>query len=148
MKFAPMIISYILFGLFALAFVTFGLSIAIINNPSQTIGNDTNLLNYKNSMEGNLANQYTAFNESEDSFTTSSTSLSNSPGGIIIDAISGIAKTIKNGATLITNLTLGFIKNKLFANSEFLLVFSIISGILILIALIAIVRLVSQGEGG
>jgi hypothetical protein len=137
----------LLFGLFAIALITFGISIAEQNNPAQSIANAPSIMSYKNSIESDLSKNYKSFNESEDSFSESDTTLGNSQSGIIINSISGIWKDLKGGSVLIINLSFGFIQKTLFG-SEFLIVFNVISGILIFITLIAVIKLVMQGEGG
>lgn len=141
--FRPLIVGLLLAGLFAYALINAGLLIAINNNPSQTIGNDESLSDYKDSLESNLQESYANSNSSEESFSKSPLSLSNI---IVVDAIGGVWKSIKIIPVAIYNLTIGILIQKLFSSQEFSIALSVIGAILIITFVLLAWKLLSTGE--
>lgn len=147
MRLSPIIVSLLLFGLFAIAIINGALLLSVFNSPNQTIANDPALIEYSNALNSTLASSYADANASETAIGTSPVTLS-SNSGIIFDAIAGVWKTMKKAPVAIYNLTLGLIFAKIFADSQFAIVFAILGAILLIVIVFAVVELTSTGQGG
>lgn len=148
MKFQGIIFSLLLIGLFVIAFLNASLILSADNSPNQTIANDPALTAYAGVLNTTLESSYPDANASEGAISDSPITLSSGSGGIIIDAISGIWKTIKRAPIEIYQLTAGLIFTKIFGDAQYAIVFSVLAGMLIIAIVLAVWKLVSQGEGG
>lgn len=139
----PLLVGFLLAGLFAFALISGGIMLATNHGSSQNVGDDPALSSYKTSLETSLLEAQDNANSSIEALGDSPVSVI--PGSFVIDAISGVWKTLKNVPVTLYNLTFGLAKNKLFG-STYDVVFGILAAIVIIIFLFAVIKLVTQGQ--
>ena len=145
--FRPVIVSLLLFGLFAIAFITFGIRLAQINDAPQSIADEPSIQNYANQLEGSLQQGYDDSYSAEVAISNSTISQANTGGlSLILDSVGGIWKTLKSVPVTIYNLTIGLIISNI-TGGEFGILWAVLGTILIITIIIAVIKLISQGEG-
>lgn len=145
-EFRPIIVAMLIVGLFAFALISGGIMLGSQNNAPQNIGDDPSIASYKTALENNLRSASSDVNSSEKSLEQSPLTLST--GGLILDTIGKIWKTMKTIPVTVYNLTAGVLFTRLFGNEAGGLVFGVIATILILSIIFAVWKWVSTGEGG
>ena len=145
-EFRPLIVSLLIVGLFAFALMSAGILIGSQNNAQQNIGDDPAISSYKTSLENNLRRASESANTSERGLESSQVTLST--GGVILDTIGKIWKTMKTIPITVYNLTAGILFTRLFGNEAGGLVFGVIATILILTIIFGVWKWISTGEGG
>jgi hypothetical protein len=142
----PFLIGFLLAGLFAIALITGGIWIADLNNPDQSIGQDATLRTFASSLNQTLGQAHTDANSSYTAIKASPITLTT--GFVVLDAIGGVWKTITIIPVAIYNLTIGLLIANVFSNPAFMVIFGVLSAIVILTIIFAVVKWLSQGEGG
>lgn len=141
--FTAIIISLIVFAVFAISFINGGMILAE-NNNGQSITQDPSIGAYVSALNSSLESSYQVVNDSDTSLSESPiTTTSVNP---FFDAVGGIWKVLKGGTIAIYNITVGLVISKLFAGSQAALIGGVVSAILMLMLIAAVIRLVSGGE--
>jgi len=140
----PIIINFLLVSIFAVAIITGGISVALLNNSPQNIGDSPLLSTYLASINASLSQAQTNSQAFENALSNSSVTVSASFP--VIDAIKGAWKIIIRVPKEAYNLTIALV-GSLFG-SPFAIIISIISSIVIITIMLAIWKLVSTGESG
>lgn len=142
----PFVVNALLLGLLALAMISGGIMMAVDNNATQSIANDTAISTYANTLQSSLENASESATASDASFRNSSIDTS---GGVIwAGAISGVWKTLTVVPSAVLSLTTNLVKGKILGSTAFYAIFGVVSLIIILSLILAIWKLVSTGEGG
>lgn len=148
MKFLPIVIWLLLSGLFIYSLIQGAVTLAALNSPNQTIANAPVIRSLQNDLNDTLIDFYDVANETETSISGSPLTLTSGSGGIIVDAIGTVWKSIKITSVLLYNLTLGFIFSYIFGSQTFGVVIGVISGLVILTIVFAVWKMLSQGDAG
>ena len=142
--FVPIIIILLLFGLFAVALINAGIMIGNQNEAEQNIGDNAIIKDYYESVNQSLIDSSSNADSANQAFSNSSVSTTGSFP--YVNAVSGIWKVIKNAPITVYNLTIGLLIGTIFGDS--VIVWATLSAIIILIIVAAIVKWITQGEGG
>ena len=111
LEFRTFIVNFILIGLVLIASISLGVNIAIDNGSNNTIISDEDLNRTFNRMSSNLTNAQNIMNDSRSSLDDE---LIEPPtGAFILTSIIGAGKSSINMATLMYNVTFGFIFKRL-----------------------------------
>lgn len=145
-NFRPIVINLLFIALFVVAIVTAGVMMAVQNNATQNIGNDSIYSDLASELNSKLQDGYTATSSAEQSFENSSVTLTS--GIPFIDSIYGAWKVIKTTPMLVYNLITAVIFQKLLGDDASLIIISVISTILLITIIFAVVKLISSGDGG
>lgn len=145
-EFRPLLVSFILIGLFAVALINVVYYMQLDNGASETILDDTTLSNYKNSVVENISNTYT--NAEAAGNSTSSSQVTFSYGSPFLDSINGVWKTIKSAPIAIYELTIGLGQTYLFSGPEAIIITTVIAAILTITIIFAVWKMISTGESG
>lgn len=134
-EFRPLLISFILLGIFSVALINIIYFVQIDNGADETIMDSKYGLNiYKENITTSINKGYNDISDADNS--TSGSPITLSSGSPFLDAISGVWKTVKTAPITVYKLTLGLAYEKLFYNSE-----GRTEGILILTAIVSIITL-------
>lgn len=145
-EFRPFVISALLLGLLAFAMINIGIMMTYDNNGAESIGNDSSISTYSNTLRSSLENASQSAIDADNSFRNSTVSLT---GGVIfVDAIGGLWKTLTTVPSTVLTLTSNVLKNRLMGDTVYYAVFGVISLILVITLIIAVWKLVGTGEGG
>ena len=144
MRFRPIIVALLLFGMFTLALITGGIQLANINKANQSISDSPFLVTYASELNETLAAANSNAGSAEDSLAESPVTLSTST--VFLDSIGGIWKTLKTIPITIYNLTAGMIFSTVFGGSAFAMVLGIIGAILTITLILSVWKLISTGE--
>lgn len=149
-KLAPILISFLLAGLFAIALITGGIRLAQVNNSPNSIANDPSITSYASSVNNSLGNSLSNANNAETALGQSPSTLTTTGGSTALglDTVQGIWKGLKGVPTTIYDLTIGLLVTKIFSGPSFWIVFAVIGSIVTLIIIVAVVKFFTQGEGG
>jgi hypothetical protein len=148
MKFRPIMIIILLFSLFVISFINFGILLTTSNNVNSSILFDSDIRGFANDINETLITVYADANDTETSFTNSPVTLTSSSGGVIIDAISGVWKTIKRAPVVLYNLLADLIFSKIFGDNSYAIIIVVISSIVIFTIILAVWKLIRQGDAG
>ncbi len=146
-----LIISFSLIGLFVFAMVTFGVGLSENNaNPNQTILKNQVLNNSYTKLDAQFDTFSNQVNASRTNFESESGSITLNVGDLLFNAIPGIAKTLTTGLAGFVSITIGLIFGTIFGGSTvanpFAIVTTLITSIIILVAVLWGWRLFKQGE--
>ena len=145
-KFRPIVVNLLLFGLVAFAIISFGLLWAQQNNPAQSIANDPAIGTLNSTLYGNLTSNYDTTQNNSNSFDNSSiTTNTNLP---YIESVGGVWKTLKTAPVVIYQLTVGYAFRYLLGDDTSAVVTAVVGAILALMIISAVVYWISRGEGG
>lgn len=144
-KFAPLMIALILWGLFSFALIQMGIQLADSNNANQSIADDPAIASFNESVKNILEELETDVNSSETAISEPSL-ISSIRENIIIDAIGGVWKVLKNVPTSLYNIATGLWKSEIF-QGPLIIVIGTIGAILTLVVIIAVWRMLFTGEG-
>lgn len=145
-EFRPMIVSFILIGLFSIAVINILFFMQSNNGADETILDDDSLSDYKTSITGNISKTYSDSSAADNS--TSSSTVSFTFGSPFLDAINGVWKTIKSAPIAIYQLTIGLGQKYLFGGTEALIITTAIAAILTITIIFAVWKMIATGEGG
>lgn len=149
-RFVPLMAAMLIGGLAILAMITAGIMIQTQNgvSPSNSIGNDSAISAYYNSLNGTLINSSSDTTTSQAALTNSTTSTT----GTIpyLNALGGIWKVLEAAPFTVFNLTANFISAELMGNNQAAanIITGVIFAILTLMLISAIVLWVMWGQGG
>lgn len=142
----PILIWFLVLGLFAVAIITGPIMMAEQNGSNQTIGDDASISAYYKSVNNSLASNYKNTTKSEQAFSNSTLTLT---GGIpFVDSIWGIWKTLKAVPITIYQLTADVFFERIFGDNSKGIVFAVMASIILITIIFAIVILISRGESG
>lgn len=139
----PILVTLLLFGLFAFAIITSGIMIAEQNDPDQSIGNDPTIAAFRTNINETLDTAREDTQSADELLTNSS--VSTTTNIVFIDAVSGLWKTLRQAPTTIWELTGGLMVSTIGIP---LTVVALITSLLLIIILIAVIRFVTTGVGG
>ena len=122
------IVPLLLTGLFVICFFSFAGYLAVYNNSNADITSDPSINQYLTSLNSTLKNSSSTADNSSDALYGSSSSTSG--GNIILEAVTGIWKSITSTPKQIYLLTIGLVQSKVLGGSTFYLVFGTIGAIL------------------
>lgn len=145
-EFRPIIINFLLIGLFAVAIIMAGIMVSVDNNATQSIGNDTVFSELANSLNSNLTQNYNEMEKNEQSFENSSITLTS--GIPFIDSIYGTWKIIKKTPMLIYSLVVNVVFLRIMGDPATNVIISVMSTILIITIIFAVIKLISSGDSG
>jgi hypothetical protein len=142
MKFSSLVIPFIVFGLFMIAFLTGSQILALNNEPSQGIANAPGFEGLNDSFGSELEEYYTDINVSEEA--AASSSITTGSDGITLDSFGSSWKTFKEAPVAIGNVLSGFLLQQGIAAP---IILTTIAAILSFLILLAVWKLLRQGEG-
>lgn len=145
-EFRPLIVSFILVGLFAIAMINVIYFAQLDNGATTTILDDPTISSYKESITSNITETYTDSKAADNS--TSSSGVSYTFGSPFLDAINGVWKTIKSAPIAIYQLTIGVGQKFLFSGTEALIITTAIAAIMTITIIFAVWKMISTGDGG
>lgn len=145
-NFRPLLVGFLLAGLFAIALLNFGILLAENNGVDHSIGDDPAISSYKDNLEDTLDTAYSNATGAEESLGKSPVSFISQ--NIIFDAIGGIWKTLKEVPITVYNLTFGLLSQKLFGDSSYGIVLAIISTIITITVIFGVWKMVFTGDSG
>lgn len=143
-KILPIISSIVIAGLIIFLFLTFAVKTSVTQGNGRAL-DDPVLLSLKNDINETLGDFYDTANTSEKSLSNSETTLSG--GYIIFNSITSIWKTMTITPKAVYNIVQDSLISKLGVSPEILIVFGVLSGLLILLIIVAAWRFVSTGDG-
>ena len=146
-----LIISFSLIGLFVFAMVTFGVGLSENNaNPNQTILENQVLSDSYNNLDTQFETFSNQVNASRTIFESNSGNFILNIGDLLLNGILTIGKTLTSGLAGFVSITLGLIFGTIFGGSTeanpFAIVTTLITSIIILLAILWAWRLFKQGE--
>ena len=145
-NFRPMIVYFLLLGVFMVALINGGILLATQHSANQSIGDDSMLTDYRDSLNNTLAESYNDAQEIEGAMNKSEVTLTT--GIPVINAITGVWKTIKVVPMTIYNLASGLVFSRILGSYTFAIILSVISAIVIITILFAVWKFVSTGDAG
>lgn len=146
-EFRPLIISFILIGLFAIAMINVVYFIQVDNDADETIlSSQYGLDIYKENLTSSINYAYDESQNAENS--TSRSQVSASYGSPFLESINGIWKTIKVYPVTIYQLTIGFASRELFNGPEGYVITTTLAIILSITIIFAVWKMISTGDGG
>ena len=140
-----LIVTLLIFGLFAVALINFSINIAEENGATKNLRNNSAINQYMDALETNLSDAYTTADKADTALTNSSISLTT--GYVLIDSVRGIWKTIVTIPKGIYILTVGLAGNTLMPNPTFQIVIYVIGAIFLILFLFAVVKWLTTGSG-
>lgn len=108
------IISIILIGVFLLAFTNFAILLAYNNSPSQSISQDTNLIDTAEGVNSGLLETYNNSDIAFNALSNSSITLSGE-AGITLDSLAGTWRLVWKSPQILYDLTIGYVSETLFS---------------------------------
>lgn len=142
----PIIVGFLVFGLFAIALITGGIQLAQQEGASQSIADSPSISSYAIELNSSLGNMSTIANSTETSFSNSPINyLSGFP---VFEAITSIWRTLKVVPLTIYNLTIGVLFESSLGGEAFAIVLGVLGAILTITIIFAVWKMVSTGEGG
>lgn len=144
--FRPILVALLLSGLFAIAFIFGAEMMASQNNAVNNINSDPQIGNYSQQIQSTLQSSSTDANTAESAVGNSTITLTSQ--GIIIDAISGIWKTLQAASITVYSLTIGFLLVNINNSPQFALVTGTIAAILTITIVFAVWKSVRTGDSG
>lgn len=145
-EFRPLLVSFILIGLFAVAMINIVYYMQLDNGASQTILDDPTLSNYRQAVIDNMSTTYT--NAVAAGNSTSSSSVTFTYGSPFLDAINGVWKTVKSAPIAIYELSIGLGQKYLFSGPEAVIITTVIAAILTITIIFAVWKMISTGDSG
>ena len=138
--FKPLIIHLLITGLFIVALISFGVTIATLNSADHSIADDPSINALSTSLNSSLGQAYSTYNDSDAALTNSPVTLTSDI--FTFDAIGGIWKTLRSVPTAVFNSISSFAANHL-GSQITAIVFSVLGAIMIIIIFFAVVEWVS-----
>jgi hypothetical protein len=146
-EFRPLLISFILIGLFAVAMMNAVYYMQIDNDANETIMDSQYGLDiYKQNVTDKLEDTYTDSVGADNS--TSSSQVTFNFGSPFLDAINGVWKTIKVAPITVYQLTIGMANKMFFSGPEGLIITTTIGAILTITIVFAVWKMISTGDSG
>ena len=144
----PLLISFILIGIFSVALINFVYFAQVQNNANTTIlDDDTYGLNdYRNQVVSNISKSYDDTLAADNS--TSSSQVTFNFGSPFLDAINGVWKTMKAAPILIYELVVGLGKSAFLSGPETLIIIIGIATILTITIIFAVWKMIATGDAG
>lgn len=143
-EFRPLVVSLLVFGLFAVLLINIGAQIAQDNNPNSTILNISGFSNFKANTSEHLEDSYGTISDADTAVTNSSVTLTS--GIPFVDAIGGIWKTIKVAPMAIYGLVKDTAVAQIIGDNT--VIVATVGAILLLTFIFAVWKFISTGEGG
>lgn len=143
--FNSILISMLFAFLFFVALITGGIMMAEQNGASQSIANDTGLNDFRNDLVDSLNGYSSDVSDAGASFENSTISLTS--GIPFIDAIYGVWKILIATPKLAYNFFASYVFDTILGDTASKIIVGILGAILTITIIIAIIKLVSQGEG-
>ncbi len=145
-NFKPILVALLLVGLFALAFLNFGIMTAEIEGANQSISDDPSISAYAASLNQTLEASISETEAANTAFSNSSiTTTTSFP---FVDAIGGIWKTMKNAPIAVWNLSFGLLLSNVLGSEAYAMVIGVLGAILTMTIIFAVWKLIHSGEGG
>lgn len=140
------VISLLLVGLAILGVISFGIQFAFYNDQGQSIGDDPAFTNLASSLNNTIVSGSEDTAAAQIALSNSSVTLT----GVIpyVDTIQGIWKTLLGAPVAIYNFIMGVAFTKLLGSQEYRIVLTVLGIILGITIIVAVLRLITQGEGG
>lgn len=143
MKLSSILIIFLVFGLFLVMFISGSDYLALNNEPSQSFSSNYDSLN---SLNDNTTDElYTAYDNTADAeLSLNQSGIETSGEGITINAYGSMWRILKASPTVVFNLFATFLQQQGILSS---IVLTTLGTILTIIVLMAIWRMVRQGDG-
>lgn len=150
-EFRPLLISFILLGLFSVALINVIYFTQVDNDATETIMDSKYGINiYKDNITTTINDGYEDVRNADNS--TSGSQVTLNAGSPFLDAISGVWKNVKSAPIVVYKLTIGMAYEKLLYNSENrtegILILTAIGAILTLTIIFAAWKMIATGDGG
>jgi hypothetical protein len=145
-KLFPIVSGLMLAGIFVFAIISFGLNVAINNNPEQTIGNDDTLNDYYSNLQTNLSTSLDTANAQETALGQDPTT--DTGDNLLFPSIKGSWKSVVETPKAVFSITFGLLMSKLFPSDEFGIIFIVIAGLITVAISFAVWRMVFTGDSG
>lgn len=143
----PLLIGFLIIGLFAVAIINVGYYIQTDNDATETIADSQYGLDvFKQNITSKIDSSYDTSNAAENS--TSSSSVTFNYGSPFLDAINGIWKTIKTAPVGVYELTIGLANDKFFHGTDGLIITTTIAAILTITIIFAVWKMIATGDAG
>ena len=138
------IIGFILVGLFSFSLINFAINSSEDNPSNQSILNDSSIAEYRANLTTTFGEYGSSTNDSQESFSAST--LVPSAFVVPLEAVTGIWKSMVKFPKLIFDMSIDVINKNIFgASSEFRIVFTIISALVVVIIFMYVYQWIKTG---
>lgn len=137
-------ISFTLVGIFVFAMLFFGIQLASDNASNQSIADDASVGVFRTTLNSTFITYSDQINASESSFSNTEPTVG--VLGLQLVSVSSIWKSIVTLPILIYRLTLGLIVEKIFGDINFFPVFTIMTALVVLVAVLYAWKWIRGGD--
>lgn len=140
------IVPFVLFSIFAVAFINFGNGLAENNNSPQGIFDDPQIQGFVVRINSSIADAQSDANLAESALGNSTITIGGQAN--ILDSVKGVVKIITALPKTVYTFFVGLLFTRLSGDNQVAIIMGAFGSLLIIILIIAFYKLFSTGEGG